>query len=336
MNVTVIGCGSIGRRHLRGLSSLLTKLGISELRAFDTNPERMKMASDESEPIICFDSLESSIKGTDVVFMCAPTSLHIPIYNEIKSLGEFHIFCEKPLSHTIEGCEQMLFDQKIKGKQVAVGYMLHHHPVLLSAKEIIDSGKLGRIISVRAECGVYLPQWHPWEDYRDFYMSWKTGGGGALLDISHEINYLQWLFGDVEEVQGVVGTFSDLEITSDDLALAIMKFKNGTIGQIQLDLLQFERSRYCKVIGTEGVLIADIASNSVSYNSAIDPEWKKEIFDVDFDKIYHIEYENIFASFQDNSGYIVSGDDSYKTMEVIEAVRRSSSYGVRVKLPLYN
>ena len=336
MNVTVIGCGSIGRRHLRGLDSLKDKLGVSEIRAFDTNPERMEMAIKEAKSIICCESLINSVQGTDVVFMCVPTSLHIPIYNEIKLLGEFHIFFEKPLSHTIEGCEQMLFDQKLKGKQVAVGYMLHHHPVLLSAKDIIDSGQLGRIISVRAECGVYLPQWHPWEDYRDFYMSWKTGGGGALLDISHEINYLQWLFGDIEEVQGIVGTFSDLEITSDDLALAIMKFKNGTVGQIQLDLLQFEKSRYCKIIGTEGVLIADIASNSISYNSISAPQWKKENINVDFDKIYHIEYENIFSSFRENDGYIVSGDDSYKTMEVIEAIRRSNSYGVRVKLPLYN
>ena len=94
--------------------------------------------------------------------------------------------------------------------------------------------------------------------------------------------------------------------------------------------------RYCKIIGTEGVLIADIASNSISYNSVSDPNWKNKKIDVDFDKIYHIEYENIFSSFRNNKGYIVSGDDSYKTMEVIEAIRRSSSYGVRVKLPLYN
>ena len=73
-------------------------------------------------------------------------------------------------------------------------------------------------------------------------MSWKTGGGGALLDISHELDYLQWLFGDIEEVQGYMGTISDLEISSDDMALAIFKFKNGIIGQCQLDLLQFEET----------------------------------------------------------------------------------------------
>jgi len=336
MKVSVIGNGSIGRRHLKGLSELQKELGVDEIRGYDTNPERREMVKKETPNVINSETIEDAVKGVDVVFMCAPTSLHIPIYNEIKSMGDFHIFYEKPLSHTIEGCEQMIFDQKKKDKKVAVGYMLHHHPVLLSAKEIIESGKLGKVLTVRAEAGFYLPQWHPWEDYREFYMSWKTGGGGALLDISHEINYLQWMFGDIEEVQGMMGTISDLEISSDDVAVAIMKFNNGIVGQIQLDLLQFEESRYCKVIGTEGVLIADIVKNTVTYNTKDDQEWKTETIAVDFDKIYHTEYKNIMAAFRGEDGYMVTGDQSYKTMEVIEAVRRSHSYGVRVKLPLYN
>ena len=77
----------------------------------------------------------------------------------------------------------------------------------------------------RAECGLYLPNWHPWEDYRKFAMAHKNQGEGVLLDTSHEINYLQRLFGKVKDVHGLVGKFSDLEITSDDLSLSIMNFK---------------------------------------------------------------------------------------------------------------
>ena len=258
MNVCVIGAGSIGRRHLKGMNLLRKSLGIDLITTYDTNPKRLDIVRSEIEGVECKESLIDSVKNVDVVFICVPTSLHIPVYEEISKVGSFHLFFEKPLSHTIDGCEKMLFEQKQKGKFVALGYMLHHHPVIMKMREIINQGTLGRVLSVRAEAGFYLPQWHPWEDYRDFYMSWKVGGGGALLDLSHEINYLQWIFGDIEEVQGTMGTVSDLEISSDDLAVAIVKFSNSIVGQIQLDLLQFDESRFCKVIGTEGVLIADL------------------------------------------------------------------------------
>ena len=311
MKIAVIGNGSIGRRHLRGLSKLKDNLGIKELRSFDTNPERVKQVQQETPNVLTASSVKEAATGADTIFMCVPTSLHIPLYQEIKPLGDFNFFVEKPLSHSIAGCEQMIFDQERKGKNIAVGYMLHHHPVLKRAKELIDTGAVGRILSVRAEAGFYLPQWHPWEDYRDFYMSWKTGGGGALLDISHEIDYLQWLFGEIEEVQGMMGTISDLEITSDDLALAIFKFKSGIFGQLQLDLLQFEESRYCKIIGTEGVLKADIVNNKIIYNTKSKQDWITENISVDFDDIYLEEYQNVISYFNGTDSEVVTGKQAY-------------------------
>ena len=68
--------------------------------------------------------------------------------------------------------------------------MLRHHPAVRKVKSIIDTGSLGRVLRYHSECGMYLPNWHPWEDYRDFYMSDIDGGGGALLDISHEIDLI--------------------------------------------------------------------------------------------------------------------------------------------------
>lgn len=336
MKVTVIGNGSIGCRHLTGLTLLSTELGLEEVRAFDTNPERREKVKKDIPSAIVFDSVESAVTGADVIFMCAPTSLHIPIYKQISQFGDFHIFFEKPLSHTLEGCEQMLFDQKRKGKHTAVGYMLHHHPVLLELKSLLESKKIGKVLSVRSECGLYLPFWHPWEDYRDFYMSWKTGGGGALLDISHEINYLQWLFGDITEVTGFMGTISDLEISSDDLALGIFNFSSGVVGQMQLDLLQFEESRFCKIIGTEGVVVADLMNNTLRYNTKDNVEWTEKKMEVDFDKIYHTQYTNVMSVFSGGEGYIVPGEAAYATMEVIEGIRRSHSYSTKVKLPLYD
>jgi predicted dehydrogenase len=336
MKITVLGAGSIGRRHLRGLESLKNELGIEELRVYDPNPERISQALAEAPTIVSSDGMESAVTGADALFFCMPTSLHIPCFNEAKDYGVFSAFFEKPLSHSIAGCEQMLRDQSNRERKVVVGYMLHYHPVLNRAKQIIASGQLGRILSVRAEAGFYLPNWHPWEDYRDFYMSDKLGGGGALLDISHEINYLQWLFGDIVEVQGLMATISDLEITSDDFSAAICKFRNGIIGQIQLDLLQFEESRNCKVIGTRGIMNFDLVTNEIRCNAVDNFEWNVEKVDVEFDKIYHVEYRNVINHFRAEDSYVVSGDIAYDTMQVVEAIRRSSAFGARVALPLYD
>jgi len=336
LKIAVVGNGSIGRRHLRGLCSLEKQLGITEIRGFDTNPERRKLVQDETPSVTSCESLEAAVGGVDAVFLCVPTALHMPVYEQISRFADVHLFFEKPLSHTIEGCEAMLFNQKRLNLKVIVGYMLHYHPVIARAKALLDSGQLGRILSVRAEAGFYLPLWHPWEDYRDFYMSWKTGGGGGLLDLSHEIDYLQWLFGDIEDVQGYVGTVSDLEISSDDMALGILNFKNGIVGQVHLDLLQFDESRGCKVIGTNGVLSFDLMQNTVKYNFKDDTKWKIEEISTDFNAVYSEEYKNVIAAFRGEDAHYVSGKQSFKTMQVIEAIRRSHSYGVRVKLPLYN
>lgn len=336
MKIVVLGNGSIGRRHLRGLNALSDELGIDQLGAFDPNPERVAQAFSEVPAIQSFVSMEAAVNDADVVFFCMPTSLHMPCYDEVKNYGNFNAFFEKPLSHTIAGCEDMLEEQMRRNKGVAVGYMLHYHPVLTRVKEILQSGSLGRILSVRAEAGFYLPNWHPWESYKDFYMSRKSGGGGALLDISHEINYLQWLFGEISDVQGVVATTSDLELTSDDLAVAICRFRNGLVGQIQLDLLQFEESRHCKIIGTKGVLEFDLIANQIKRNSVDDYSWGVEKVAVNFDEIYLTEYRNVIQYFRNREGYVVSGEDAFDTMQVIEGIRRSNSYGVRVSLPLYD
>ena len=137
-------------------------------------------------------------------------------------------------------------------------------------------------------------------------------------------------------MQGVVATTSDLELTSDDLAVAICRFRNGLVGQIQLDLLQFEESRHCKIIGTKGVLEFDLIANQIKRNSVDDYSWGVEKVAVNFDEIYLTEYRNVIQYFRNREGYVVSGEDAFDTMQVIEGIRRSNSYGVRVSLPLYD
>lgn len=336
MKICVLGAGSIGKRHVGNCVVLREELGITELRSFDTNPQRRSEVNRQYPDVVTCETLQEAVDGCDALIIGVPTSLHMPVIAEAVQYGPYHMYLEKPISHTLAGCDELVFRQQRVGKVLVVGYMLPKHPVLQEARRILESNILGRVLSVRAESGFYLPQWHPWEDYRDFYMAWKTGGGGALLDTSHEINYLQWLFGDIEEVQGIVGKVSDLEISSDDLAVAIFRFKNGIVGQVQLDLLQFDESRDCKVIGTEGVMIADLRHSMVRYNIKDEQAWKEIKLDVDFDTIYYDQLRDFVAACHGKPTDLITGAQAVDTMQVVEAVRRSHAYATTVRLPLFD
>ena len=336
MDVAIVGAGSIGRRHTKGLAELRDELGIGTIRVFDPNAERCESAATLAADVTACSTLVEAVGPVEAVFVCAPTSLHTQVTREILDQGNYHLFMEKPLASSAQGWAELLERHQKGGRVFAVGYMLRKHPVLRRLKELLDEGTCGRVLHARAESGFYLPYWHPHEDYRDFYMSSRTGGGGALLDTSHEIEYLMWLFGSIVEVRGTVETVSDLEISSDDLVLATFGFKSGLRGQVQLDLLQFDESRFCKVIGTDGVIRADLMTNEVTYWKNGAKEWEVERLDVSYDGIYASEYRDFLAACNGAAAEIVSGASALHVLEVVEAVRRSHSLGVVVKLPLWD
>jgi predicted dehydrogenase len=331
MKVAIIGLGSIGQRHLRNCIALQADHGLTELRGFDLSEERRNKAAAPAVRM-CGD-LKTAVEGADAVLICTPTSKHTSVIQEIARHGRYHLFIEKPIAHELAGVEEVLLQQERAAKACVVGYLLRFHPVLRGLKDLIARGVLGRVLSARAESGFYLPQWHPWEDYRDFYMSSKSGGGGALLDTSHEINYLEWLFGEIVEVKGYFDHVSDLEITSDDLALALCRFRSGVYGEVHLDLLQFEESRSCKIIGTEAVAVADLIGNTVRWHRRGEKEWQTESFAVSYDDIYREELAEFFTLCRRGGTATSPARAAQATLGVVEAVRRSHELGVAVRLP---
>lgn len=335
MQIAVIGLGSIGQRHLETCVRLQHEGHLSAIRGFDVSSSRREQAAAKAPSVDVRDDLMSTVTDADAVFICTPTSRHLSVIEEISRGGRYHLFIEKPLADSLDGCDELLFAQERAEKVTAVGYLLRFHPVVSGLRQLMSAGSVGRPLSVQVESGFFLPQWHPWEDYRDFYMSWKTGGGGALLDTSHEINYMQWMFGAIDEVKGYFDRASDLEITSDDLAIAVCRFHGGFYGEIHLDLLQFDECRTCKVIGTEGVAIADLMKNTVTWHRRDDTDWKTESFTVDYADIYYEEVLQ-FIDVCRNGGTLTSpARDARATLDVIEGIRRSHALGVAVRLPLY-
>jgi len=334
MKISVIGMGSIGQRHFQNLISFKKKYNIKTICGYEKNNSRVLKLKKKFNKFFITNNLKEAVLGSDVVYICSPTNLHIESIKNVLKFSNPHFYIEKPLSYTIDNCKEILLKIKKRKKKVGMGYMLYNHPVIKFTKKLLNENKLGKVLFARAESGFYLPFWHPWEDYRDFYMSSLKQGGGALLDTSHEINYLQYFFGEVESVSGKVQTISNLEITSDDLTLANINFKNKVQAQIHLDLLQFDEERYFKIIGSKSVLIGDLKNNFVKVFNLKSKKWKIKKFSVNFDKIYHIQLDNFIRMIKNKSSTICKSDSAFHTMQIIDAIRKSSkkkSSLVRVK-----
>ena len=125
------------------------RVGITAIRGVDTNPGRREEVASSIDGVEVFADLAQAVEGAEIVVVCTPTASHIDLCNAICELADPHIFIEKPLSHTLEGCDELIFNRARAGKQVAVGYFLRYHPMINKLKAIVDNGELGRVLMAR-------------------------------------------------------------------------------------------------------------------------------------------------------------------------------------------
>jgi predicted dehydrogenase len=184
-----------------------------------------------------------------------------------------HLFVEKPLSDKLDNVEDLLEIVRKQKLVTLVGCNMRFHPGLLTLKSLLDDHAVGPIIAARVEVGHYLPDWHPWEDYRQGYSARKDLGGGVILDAIHEIDYIRWLLGEVAVVTCLAGKWSRLEIDTEDVAAMLLRFENGAVGEIHLDYIQRAYSRTCQIIGEEGTIHWDYTTGTVRWYLAGEKAW---------------------------------------------------------------
>lgn len=244
MKVLIIGFGSIGKRHYEVLAKL------SEINSIDL------VTKQNVEGKICYKNLEvvNNINQYDYFVIASETNKHFEQLNFLeKNIKNKFIFCEKPLFQSKQNL-------KFKNNKVFVGYVLRFHPLLEKLNEFI---KNERIILVNAKCGQYLPFWRPNTDYKNCYSAKKEEGGGVLLDLSHEIDYVQWLCGQINEIKSYQVKVSDLEINSDDLTMLIGKTKEEVFVNISIDYISKNTHRRLFVETFEHTYELDFIENKL-------------------------------------------------------------------------
>lgn len=257
MRGLIVGLGSIGRRHARNWATL--DLGPLAVCRQVNAPLPEPLGVD----VEMFHELDAALDWRpDVVLVTNPTSLHLEVAcRAVKA--DAHVLVEKPISHTLSGLDALIADARARGRHVAVGYNLRFHPGLERVRDLLRSGAIGRAISARAEAGEYLPDWHPWEDYRGGYSARQDLGGGAVLTFSHEIDTLCWTLGAPRRVAAMIGHASRLEIDTDDVADLLVGFADGAQATIHMDYVRRPSRRTLEVVGEEGVLRWEYDANRV-------------------------------------------------------------------------
>lgn len=246
--ILIAGAGSIGRRHLQNLKALGHKKFVLYRTGKSTLPD------DEITDIPTeYDLAKALAHKPLATIVTNPTALHMSVALAAAKSGS-HLFLEKPISHTMEGVEDLRRMVVGSGLIVLVGFQFRFHPLLRQVKRLLERNTIGLVVSVQAHWGEYLPGWHPREDYRQSYSAKVELGGGVLLTLSHPFDYLRYLLGEVESVSALEGRSGGLGIDVEDSADVLLHFTSGVIGNVHLDYIQRPAEHFIRIIGQNGVI----------------------------------------------------------------------------------
>jgi predicted dehydrogenase len=278
VKILIAGYGSIGRRHFQNL------LALGERDILFYRSGRSTLPDNELEEYPVETSLEAAlVHRPQAVIVANPTALHLDVAIPAAEVG-CSLFIEKPVSHSLERLPELAAAVQRSGSRVLVGYQFRFHSGLRQVQQLVEAGEIGRLISVRSHWGEYLPGWHPWEDYRQGYSARQDLGGGVILTLSHPLDYLRWLFGEVASLWAFTGQLSGLELSVEDTAEIGLRFASGMLGSLHLDYCQRPPEHRLEVIGTQGTIRWDNGDDVVRLWRSGPGQWSNFLAPADFER----------------------------------------------------
>ncbi len=322
MRILIIGPGSIGSRHLRNLLSL----GYDQLSVVS----RSGVLQNEFSNLPVYTSISGALASNsfDVAIICSPTSNHSDDLRKLLDAKINKIYLEKPVSHSLEHMDELKELATTNGANITVGFDLHFDPGMQRVKHLITENTIGKVVSVNAVVGQYLPDWRPQQDYRIGMSAKKESGGGVMLDLIHEFDYLLWLMGSVDKISCQYSYTGALEIATEDVCDVLLRFKSRATGTIHLDYLQQKLVRNCMITGTEGSICWNLADRLVTW---IDFSKNENQFSYEnFDR--NDRFIQIMKSFLQNESdeRLTNFEQGIESLKLVIAAKYSSEHDVFV------
>lgn len=266
MKFVVIGLGSMGKRRVRNL----LRLGHSEITGYDPREDRCAEATEKYGIETTTDLDVALAAPSDAWIVSTPPDTHATYGIRAADRG-VAFFAEAGVADPeIETLIERIAETGIVG---AASCTMRYYDGPRMIKNLVADGSIGRPLSFVYQSGQYLPDWHPWESYKDFYVS-NPATGACREIVPFELAWLTDIFGAVTSLAGMRAKLSDLDADIDDIYQLLMRFADGALGHMTVDVLARPAVREFRLLGTEGTIEWDHTANRIRVWRAASGEWE--------------------------------------------------------------
>ena len=324
----VVGFGSAGERALGVIRGLRPDAEFLVVSRKGTVGEGFKSTS-SLDDVVAFEP--------DAVIVAGPATTRVHVLRQIGGLS-VPVFIEKPLAHTFDDAVTVT---TVLGSAVAssqLGYNLRFSESLIAFRDLVRGGQFGRVLRFTAETAQYLPDWRPGKDYRATVTARADLGGGVLLELSHELDYLRWIFGEWDWVSAWTGRTSSLEIDVEDTALVTIGIEadqasTQVVGQLSLDFVRRDKTRTLTAVCEGGTLRWDGIAGTVQVFEPSESRWETVVSDSGSQFTYRAQWVSFLSVVEEGSSPRVGLSDGVAVLRAVEAIRHShEQLGARVFL----
>lgn len=321
--ILVVGLGSIGRRHARLVRQAQPQARIAALRRAGQGDLQDGLVDQVFHSVT--DALQQFAPRAAII--ANPASLHLEVAMALAQAG-VHLLIEKPLAPSQAGVADLVALCRRQNVVLAVGYNLRFSASLREFRNQL--AHVGMLCSVRAEVGQYLPGWRPGADYRTGVSASRALGGGALLELSHELDYLRWVFGDAAWVSSCMGRQGTLEIDVEDTVHLVLGLNRPQpaaplMVRLDLDFVRHDTVRQCVAIGAAGSLRWNGVAGTVEFFAEGASTWQTVFSHTPVrDETYVLQWQHFLECVRTGTAPLVDGEAGLQVLRLADAARLSS------------
>ena len=312
LKILVVGIGSIGRRHS---DVLYSALGCRDITIWDPIHERAIEHAANYPGMKTVATFEEGLaQKPDAVFICSPPALHMP-QAEKAILAGCHVMVEKPLALNLESLEKVKKLAEEKNRMVSVALCNRYHKGLQRIKEVVDSGKIGKIINIRGAMGEFFPTSRP--DYMQTYYVQYSG----CFELIHAVDYTVWVSGgEPQQIFGIYGSDADIGFKSPDNVEVLFRTDNGVTCSVNLAFYQSPSHSELTVYGSKGTCELRYTHNDYTLRTYTREggEWEEEYLDG--------LYRNMMFEAEDREFLESVASGTYKGCSMADAARAVKIY----------